>query len=134
MTAEITSYDTIDDTQLIATTTGDPPDRWVSAQPPGWEANRHPHGWQLTHDGRIIHPDDGDGAGGQSDLYYQQLVDVRAAVVDGHNMIADGLLPSAEAWAEWYAEHPDAKAAAAAQDPALVAAIYRAADRAAQGG
>lgn len=128
---EISAYDTIDDADLIATTAGDPPDTWMSAQPPGWVARHHPDGWQLTHHGRIIHPDDGDGHGGKSDLYYPDLEAVRAAVVSGHNSLADGLLPSAEAWGEWYAEHPAAKAAAAASDTALLAAIYRAADRAA---
>ena len=128
---EITAYDTIDAADLIGSQVGDPPTVWVSAQPAGWVARLHPDGWQLTHHGRIIHPDDGDGDGGKSDLYYPDLESVRNDVVVNHNIMADGLLPSAEAWGEWYAEHPAAKTAAQASDPALVAAIYRAADRAA---
>lgn len=108
MTA-IYPYDTISADQVVgAYSPTDQTERWASAQPPGWVADRIGDTWRLSLNEVAVG-------------LCHSLDEIEESIAYRHNTHAAQLLDAAENWAEYYHDHPEDRAAA---DPGLIASIY----------
>ena len=120
-TRMITAYDIALPSEVVGSNTS--PERWVSAQPPGYEAILKGSGRELSWFVSRV--------GNRSVLHNEQCANmkqVRQTIANVHNHLeATFYRKAAIAWVRHYLDHPEDKRNT---DPRLVASIYLCAARA----